>query len=252
MEDFWYLQSLQRVFFWVCFWNSYINQYNGLSNCLREVWSKLVELISFANVAEFAFRRMLTRKVVYLITDQYKPGSTKSLECERSKDLMVQCDFGLKKGSRSNWSNGRNTWKMINKSELVKFLLEDWSNPNVLCPLIYSCHYFAFQLWLTIIQIETNGWCCWMCIWRMIQVLLSTKHAKALGASTAFISTVDSNIAIHALYFPLQISIPMYIVNGTCDRQRCINVQKIGSEIEEDICSAFHTLHLLTVNTSAF
>lgn len=130
---------------------------------------------------------MLTRKVIYLITDQYKPGSTKSLECERSKDLMVQCDFGLKKGSRSNWTNGRNTWEMINKSELVKFLLEDWSNPNVLCPLIYSCHYFVFQLWLTINQIETNGWCCWMCIWRMIQVLLSTKRAKALGTSAAIL-----------------------------------------------------------------
>ena len=44
-----------------------------------------IQLISFGDVAEFAFRRVLTRKVVYFITDQYKPGSIKFLECERRK-----------------------------------------------------------------------------------------------------------------------------------------------------------------------
>ena len=44
-----------------------------------------IQLISFGDVVVFVFKRVLTRKAVYFITDQYNPGSTKSVECERRK-----------------------------------------------------------------------------------------------------------------------------------------------------------------------
>ena len=40
-------------------------------------------MMSFGDVAELVFKRLLARKVVYFVTDQYKPGSIKSLEREK-------------------------------------------------------------------------------------------------------------------------------------------------------------------------
>ena len=57
------------------------------------------------------------------------------------------------------------------------------------------------------------------------KVILCTNLAAALRVSTACISTVNSDIAIYALYFAMQISIPMYIKIGTSDRRRCIDVR---------------------------
>ena len=69
----------------------------------------LIQLASFGDVAEFLFKRVLTRKVVYFVTDQYKPGSIKSLEREKERHSIVRCKSGLKKGSNSDQSIGRNT-----------------------------------------------------------------------------------------------------------------------------------------------
>ena len=44
-----------------------------------------IQLSSFGDVAELVFKRVLTKKVVYFVTDQYKPGSIKSLEREKRK-----------------------------------------------------------------------------------------------------------------------------------------------------------------------
>ena len=40
-------------------------------------------MMSFRDVEELVFKRLLARKVVYFVTDQYKPGSIKSLEREK-------------------------------------------------------------------------------------------------------------------------------------------------------------------------
>ena len=44
-----------------------------------------IQLSSFGDVAELVFKRVLTKKVVYFVTDQYKPGSIKSLKHEKIK-----------------------------------------------------------------------------------------------------------------------------------------------------------------------
>ena len=42
-------------------------------------------MISFGDIAELVFKRLLMRKVVYFAADQYKPKSAKSLEHEERK-----------------------------------------------------------------------------------------------------------------------------------------------------------------------
>ena len=44
-----------------------------------------IQLTLFEHVAEFVFERVLTKKVLYLLTDQYKSGSIKSYEHEKRK-----------------------------------------------------------------------------------------------------------------------------------------------------------------------
>lgn len=44
-----------------------------------------VQLTKSGDVAEFVFKRVLTRKVIYFVTGQYKPESIKSLEREGRK-----------------------------------------------------------------------------------------------------------------------------------------------------------------------
>ena len=43
-----------------------------------------VQLMSLGDIAELVFKKVLTRRVVYFLTDQYKPG-IKSLEREKRK-----------------------------------------------------------------------------------------------------------------------------------------------------------------------
>ena len=71
------------------------------------------------------------RKVVYFVTDQYKPKSIKSLEREEreASDGTMQVRIEKREEKRLR------QWKKYlrndqNKLELVKFLLEDWSDPT--------------------------------------------------------------------------------------------------------------------------
>ena len=44
-----------------------------------------IQLTLFDRVAEFVFEIVLTKKILYLVTVKYKPGSIKSLEREKRK-----------------------------------------------------------------------------------------------------------------------------------------------------------------------
>ena len=116
--------------------------------------------------------------------------------------------------------------------KLVKFLLKDWlqSMPYThlfvaATILFFNCRSQFFRLSLKDGLIK--------CVFELVcdqdeadtKVILCTNLAAALGVSTACISTVNSDIAIYALYFATQISIPMYIKIGTSDRRRCIDVR---------------------------
>ena len=107
-----------------------------------------IQLTPFGDVVELVFRRVLTRNVVYFVTGQYKPGSLKSLEREKLKasDRTMGVQIKKKKQTRpKQWQQYLRNDQ--NKSELVKFLLGDWSHPtryaHLFPPftiLFFNCH----------------------------------------------------------------------------------------------------------------
>ena len=168
-----------------------------------------VQLISSGDVTEFVFKRVLSRKVVYFAADQHKPGSIKFLECDKRKayDGTMRVQIEKREQKRPK------LWKKYlrndqNKLELVKFLLEDWSHPtrhvNLFTPaaiLFLNCGSQFFRLSLKDGLIK--------CVSELVcdqeeadtNVFFCSKHA--LVVSPVCISTVDSDIAIYALYFAL-------------------------------------------------
>ena len=149
--------------------------------------------------------------MVYFVTDHYKPKLIKSLEREKREASDGTMRFRIEKSEEKRLKQ----WKKYlrndqNKSELVKFLLEDWSDPTLyahLFPpaniLFLNCGSQFFRLSLKNDLID--------CVSELVcdqeeadtKVFLCTKHAEALGVSAACVSTVDSDIAIYTLYFPL-------------------------------------------------
>ena len=79
-------------------------------------------------------------------------------------------------------------------------------------------------------------------------MFLCTKHAEALRVSVACILTVESDIAICALYFALQILISMHIEIGTSNQRRCIDIRNVVIEIRKEVCLALPAFHLFTGN----
>ena len=166
-----------------------------------------IQLSSFGDIAELVFKRVLTKKVVYFVTDQYKPGSIKSLEREKRKASDGTIRVRIEKREQKRLKQ----WKKYlrndqNKFELVKFLLEDWSHPtrdaHLFPPttiLFLNCGSQLFRLSLEDGLIE--------CVSELVcdqeeadtKVFLCTKHAEVLGVLASCISTVDSDIAIYVL-----------------------------------------------------
>ena len=102
-----------------------------------------------------------------------------------------------------------------NKSKNVKFLLEDWSHPTRNAHLLPPANFFncpsqTFRLSLKDGLIE--------CVSELIcdqeeadtKVFLCTKHAESFEVSAACISTVDSDIAIYAVFYFANINSYVY------------------------------------------
>ena len=82
------------------------------------------------------------------------------------------------------------------------------------------------------------------------KVILCTKLAAARGVSTACISTVNSDIAIYAMYFAMQISIPMYNKIGISDRRRCVDQGLIQKEKVHIDCERGAQINIFTNKTA--
>ena len=117
--------------------------------------------------------------------------------------------------------------------KLVKFLLKDWLQSTPYAHLSVAATILFFNCGLQFFRLSLKD-ALIKCVFELVcdqddeadtKVILCTNLAAALGVSTACISTVNSDIAIYALYFATQISIPMYIKIGTSDRRRCIDVR---------------------------
>ena len=98
-----------------------------------------IQFMSIDDVAELVFKRVLTMKVVYFVTDQYIPGSIKPLEGQKRKTSNVTIHVRIEKKCKGDWSTGRNTWEMIKiDRSLLNFC---WSVP--LFSILSVAHNFS-------------------------------------------------------------------------------------------------------------
>ena len=70
-------------------------------------------IISFGDVADLICKSLLTRKVVYFVTDQRKSKSIKFLDREDRKASGGTMQVRIEKRCKGDWSNERHTWEMI-------------------------------------------------------------------------------------------------------------------------------------------
>lgn len=80
------------------------------------------------------------------------------------------------------------------------------------------------------------------------------KHAKDSLNLDACITTVDTDIAIYALYFSCILTSDIYIKIGAADRKRILDVTRIAAVLGRKVCQSLPALHAFTGNdyTSAF
>lgn len=90
-----------------------------------------IVLPTFGDVSEYLIKRILKDStIVYFVTDQYLPGSVKSFERQKrmsAGSLRFRIERREQRRTRQ-W--GKYLQNAQNKTELVSFLLKDWSDEN--------------------------------------------------------------------------------------------------------------------------
>ena len=86
------------------------------------------------------------------------------------------------------------------------------------------------------------------------KIFLHANHAAALGHSSILIKSSDTDIEVMALYFKWDIQARLYLLKGTKNKSRLIDITAIGDKLGNDICRAMPGLHVFTGSdiTSAF
>ena len=86
------------------------------------------------------------------------------------------------------------------------------------------------------------------------KIFLHANHATALGHSSILIKSSDKDVEVMALYFKWDIQARLYLLKGTKNKSRLIDITAIGDKLGNDICIAMPGLHAFTGSdtTSAF
>lgn len=90
-----------------------------------------IALPTFGDISEYLIKRILkSSSVAYFVTDQYLPGSVKSFEREQrmsAGSIRIRIERRDQKRTKQ-W--GKYLQCPKNKTELIRFLLKDWSDGN--------------------------------------------------------------------------------------------------------------------------
>ena len=225
---------------------------------LQQLTSALLQ--TFADVSGFLLRRIMKKKIVYFVTDQYKEGSIKTYERQRRKSTTGSLRMKIERREQKcpkQWSKFLAVEE--NKTELVKFLHNDWSHPTR-----YLQYFEPGQA--LFINVEDDFFKIAMENGAIVSTRQEELHTDQEEADTKVflcakhcstpccISTVDTDIAIYAVYFSQFIQTKMFIEIGVRDRKRILNVENIVINLGEKVSKALPALHCFTGNdyTSAF
>ena len=219
-------------------------------------------LDTFGTISEFVLKRITRNNAteVFFVTDQYFETSIKGGERERRASTgqiritAKRPDQDAPKQFKKYLSVG------TNKTELLEFLLKDWSHHHRNIPSIGSKTIFftlkdeAYEIsvinneiqCLRVPQLSSNQ------EEADTKMFLAARHACDRGCNSVTIHTVDSDVAILACYFAPMMTAPLYIKIGTGKNERILNVTL--ADFGENMSGVLPGLHAFSGcdSTSAF
>ena len=207
---------------------------------------------NFAEICSKLFDGLVHSGGVVFSTDQYLPGSVKSLERKRRG-----CGEKLIIGGGATKRPAE--WKLFlanedNKVQLIRLLLKLWSGNEYAAKLqarqvTVICEGSAYLLtsddgittqrtelpMLASTQEETDS-----------RVILYTMHAQSKGYHYVRIKSPDSDIFFILLHFAPQLNIKILFDTKIDKKPRLIDVSSIGAEFGQEKCTALLGLHGFT------
>lgn len=188
------------------------------------------------------------------VADQYPDTSIKDLEHrkrEKSGKLVIQISSPQQLCPRQ--------WKKFmsigsNKTNLIKFLVQDWSTNKSYIDELGDRHLFiTHEDQCTKISVE-EGTISAAPVPELYsnheeadtRMLLHAQHASLAGYNKVFIKSSDTDVEVIACHHQPSISAEVIIISGTKSRSRTISIPKIYEKLGVEVCNTLPSLHALT------
>ena len=224
-----------------------------------------LSLETFGEMSEYVLKRITSHaaRIVYFVTDQYHDQSLKGSERQRRAAAgCIRVQLTRREQKRPKQFKKFLCYG-VNKIDLVKFFLNDWSDPErfkstigdtlIFFTLESRCYQLRVVDNKVVSKLEED-----LCSNQEeadTKMFLCCNHATQLiPHPNICVSTVDSDVAILAVYYKAQIPCNLFVQIGIKGNKRILAISKIFDCIGEQLAVALPALHALTGcdSTSAF
>ena len=203
-------------------------------------------LKTFGEVSDYLLKQIVNNssRISFFVTDHYLPNSIKSMEREHRSGIGLLRIRALRRDQAKPKQFDKYLRDSENKIDLIKFLLHDWSTNTLHCPTLDNK-----ELYITI---EENTYCITSNrgVLRISEVsdlqshqeeadtkmFLCASYASILGFERVKIITVDTDVAILALYFQSKLDISIYMEIGTGSKVHYLIFRQIQSMMKLKMC----------------
>lgn len=224
-----------------------------------------LSLATFGEISEYVLKRITSHpsKVVYFVTDEYRDDSIKGSEQKRRASAGTICiqlnrrDQKQPKQLKKYLSDG------CNKIDLVKFFLNDWSDPEGFKAMIgdrvivLTLEGTAYRLQVISNRVSSTP-----------EKTLSSNQEEAdtkmflccqhavhqFFSENVCISTVDSDVGVLAIYYKDRIRCNLFVEIGSRSKRRILSISLISENIGKEMSDALPALHAVSGcdSTSSF
>ena len=215
-----------------------------------------VSLSTFGEISEYLLKRITSSpaKIIYFVTDQYKDDSIKGSERQRRASSVIRIQISRREQKRPKQFK-KYLGHGCNKVDLVKFLLLDWSDRTRFKQIISGrvifvtvesdCHRIyvdedvvkcSREEELSSNQEEADT-----------KMFLCCQHAvNHFSAENVCISTVDSDVAVLAIYYYDRVQCNLFVEIGAKSKKRILSISNIREKIGNGMASSLPGLHAIS------
>ena len=211
-------------------------------------------LETFGDLSDYLLKTIMhgSCRVSFFVTDHYLPKSVKSMERDRRSNIGLLRMIASRRDQPRPKQFDKFLRHSSNKLDLIKFLVNDWSTNNQHALILnekevyVTCEDKAYCITasrglvsktpvpdLSCQQEEADT-----------KMFLCSQYAAHLGFDSVKIITVDSDVAILALYFQTQLEVSIYLEMGTGSRTKIFNIA--SNTIPDTVKKALPALHALS------